>query len=148
VETATQERTSRTFEPSTMPDGDATILAIGVTQRVIGALTELSIVAAKENARLAAELQIAALDALHDSQSATLRWQPAWPDALADPLRLYQRGLTETLDSTQRALAFVGARARLVVQAADRLQGAAMDAGRRVRETLTSSAGGRENTRR
>ena len=42
METATQERTSRTFEPSTMPDGDATTLAIGATQRVIGALTELS----------------------------------------------------------------------------------------------------------
>jgi len=42
VETATQERTSRTFEPSTMPDGDATTLAIGVTQRAIGALAELS----------------------------------------------------------------------------------------------------------
>jgi hypothetical protein len=146
VETATQERTSRLFEQS-MPDGEAAAASLGVAQRLIGSLTELSIIAAKENARLAAELQITALEAVHDSHAAALRWQPAWTDALTDPVRLYQRGLAETLDSTQRALTLMGTSARLVVQAADRLQTAATETGRRIRETLDSSPGMGETRR-
>ena len=99
--------------------------AIGVTQRVIGPLTELSMVAAQENTRLAAELQIVALEALHD---------------------LYHRGYLQALDSMQRTLTSMGSTARLVTQAAERLQTAAIDAGRRVSETLESSV--RESTRR
>ena len=147
METATQERTSRTFDEATMPHNDAAAFSLGVAQRLISSLTELSIVAAKENARLAAELQITALEALHDAHSAALRWQPAWSDALTDPLRLYQRGLSETLDSSQRALTLMGASARLVVQAADRLQTAATDTGRRIRETLNSAPGVGETRR-
>src|SRR5206468_12316210 len=105
MDTTTQERTMRGFEPSML----ASDAAIGATERVIGDLTELSIGAAKENARLVAELQIAAIDALHESHAAALRWQTMWPTALTDPLRLYQRALMETVDSTQRALTFVGA---------------------------------------
>ena len=83
METATQERTSRTFDEATMPHNDAAAFSLGVAQRLISSLTDLSIVAAKENARLAAELQITALEALHDAHSAALRWQPAWSDACA-----------------------------------------------------------------
>jgi hypothetical protein len=143
VETATQERTSRLFE-QTMPNSEATATSLGVAQRLIGPLTELSIIAAKENARLTAELQITALEAVHDSHAAALRWQPAWTDALTDPLRLYQRGLAETFEATQRALTLMGTSARLVAQAADRLQTAATETGRRIRETLNSSPGMRE----
>ena len=102
---------------------------------------------AVEDARLAAELQITALEAVHDSHAAALRWQPAWTDALTDPLRLYQRGLAETFESTQRAFALMGTSARLVVQAADRLQTATTETGRRIRETLYSSPGMRETRR-
>jgi hypothetical protein len=63
VETPTQERSARTFEQAAMSGGEAAAVSLGVTQRLIGSLTELSIVAAKENGRLAAELQTAALDA-------------------------------------------------------------------------------------
>lgn len=148
METATQERTSsRPFEQSTMPDSDAAAFSLGVAQRLMSSLTAFSIVAAKENARLAAELQVAALEALHESQSAALRWQPMWSDALTDPLRLFQSGIAENLESGQRALTLMGASARLVVQAADRLQTAATDTGRRVRETLNGSPGMREARR-
>ena len=70
MDTTTQERTMRGFEPSML----ASDAAIGATQRVIGDLTELSIGAAKENARLAVELQIAAIEALQDSHAAAQRW--------------------------------------------------------------------------
>ena len=148
METATQERTSsRPFEQSTMPDNDAAAFSLGVAQRLMSSLTEFSIAATKENARLASELQIAALEALHESQSAALRSQPMWSDALTDPLRLFQRGIAESLESGQRALTLMGASARLVVQAAERLQTAATDSGRRVRETLNGNPGVRETRR-
>ncbi|PYN35802.1 MAG: hypothetical protein DME01_10500 [Candidatus Rokuibacteriota bacterium] len=149
METATQERTSRAFEQTTAkPNGDAAAFSIGVTQGVIGPLTDLAIVAAKENARLAAELQAVALDALHESQATVLRRLSVWPDMLTDPMHLYHRGFLETLDSAQRTLTFMGMSARLVTQAADRLQTAANDAGRRIRETVDGNSGTRESTRR
>jgi hypothetical protein len=114
---------TRAFEPATISNGDAAAFSIGVTQRVIGPLTELSMVAAKENVRLAVELQIVALETYH-------------------------RGYLEVLDSAQRALTYMATTARLVTQAADRLQTAAMDAGRRVRETLETTAGMCETMRR
>jgi len=70
VDTATQERATRGFEPSTIHTDDT---PIGAAEKVIGELTELSIGAAKENARLVAELQMAAIDALHESHVAALR---------------------------------------------------------------------------
>ena len=139
VETATQERTSRAFEQAAMSNGDAATFSIGVTRRVIGPLTELAIAATKESARLAAELQIVALEALHDAQSTVLRRQSAWIKGLTD---------LETLESTRRALTLMVTSARLVTQASDRLQTAAMDTGRRIRETLESSSGMRDTTRR
>jgi hypothetical protein len=148
VETATQERTSRAFEQAAMSNGDAATFSIGVTQRVIGPLTELAIAATKESARLAAELQIVALEALHDAQSTVLRRQSAWVEGLTDPLHLYHRGCLETLESTRRALTLMGTSARLVTQASDRLQTAAMDTGQRIRETLESGSGTRDTTRR
>ena len=148
METATQERASRAFEPATISNGDAAVFSFGVTQRVIGRLTELSMVAAKENVRLAAELQITALEALHESHSAALRRLSAWPDTLTDPLHLYHRGYLEVLDAAQRTLTFMTTTGRLVTQAADRLQTAALDAGRRVRESLETSSGLHETMRR
>ncbi len=148
TETATQERTSRAFEHATMSNGDAAAFSIGLTRWVIGPLAELSIVAAKENARLAAELQIVALEALRDSQSTVLRRQSSWADGLTDPLYLCHREFLESLESTRRTLTFVGASARLVTQAADRLQTAAVDTGRRIRDALEAGSGIGETTRR
>ena len=148
METATQERTSRIFEQAAMSNGDAATFSIGVTQQVIGPLTELAMAAAKESARLGAELQIVALEALHDAQSTVLRRQSAWVEGLTDPLHLYHRGYLETLESTRRALMLMGTSARLVTQASERLKTAAMDTGRRIRETLESGSGMRDTTRR
>jgi len=71
-----------------------------------------------------------------------------WPAALTDPLRLYQRAFMETVDSTQRALTFMGASARVVMHAVDRQQAVATDIGRHVRESLAGTSGLRESTRR
>ena len=149
METATQERTSRTFQQAAIANGDAAATALGVTQRVIGPLTELALATAKENTRLAAELQVAALEALHDSQAEVARRMAAWPEIMMDPLRLCHRALADTLDTSKRALTFMGTSARLVAQAAERIQTAALDTGQRVRESLDQSAAAlREAARR
>jgi len=137
--TATQERAARAFEHSATTLSDTTATYLDVNQRMIGDLTELSVLAAKENARLAAELQIAAIDALHESQAAVLRWQAMWPDALTDPLRWHQTALAEMAASAQRTISLAGAGARVVMQAADRMQAAAVDTGRRVRDIVEGS---------
>ena len=147
METATQERTSRAYEHTTAPNGDAAALSIGVTQRVIGPLTEVSIAAAKEHTRLATEIQILALETLHESHAAAMRRLAAWPETSMDPLNLCHRGWLEALDSAHRALMVMGTTARLVTQSSERLQAAATDAGRRVREALDSSSSLRESTR-
>jgi hypothetical protein len=123
VETATQERTSRVFEQALVSNGDAAAFSIDVTRQMIGPMTELAIVAAQERTRLVAELQIAALEAMHEAHAAMMR-------------------------GFLGALTLVGTSARLVTQASERLQTAAVDAGRRVRETLQESSGMRETTRR
>ena len=136
--TATQERAARAFEHSAML-GDTTTAYLEINQRLIGDLTELSVGTAKENARLVAELQMATIDALHESQAAVLRWQAMWPEALMDPLRWHQTALTELVASTQRTIAFAGTGARVVMQAADRIQAATVDTGRRVRDIVEGS---------
>ena len=55
---------------------------------------------------------------------------------------------SEAKPAAQRTLTFMGMSARLVTQAADRLQTAANDAGRRIRETVDGNSGTRESTRR
>jgi len=137
--TATQERTARAFEHSATTVSDTTAAYLDINQRMIGDLTDLSVGAAKENARLVAELQMATIDALHESQAAVLRWQAMWPVALTDPLRWHQSALAEMVASTQRTFAFAGAGARVVMQAADRMQAAAVDTGRRVRDIVEAS---------
>ena len=137
METATQERTSRAFEQAA--DQEDTVEGVQIVLRGRAAaasderaqLTKIRIFGGKrQGARLAAELQIVALE------------------GLTDPLHLHYRGCLETLESTRRALTLIGTSARLVTQASDRLQTAAMDTGRRIRETLESGSGTRDTTRR
>src|SRR2546428_7423991 len=127
------------LEHSASPLSDTTTAYLEANRRMIGDRAELSVGAAKENARLLAELQMATIDALHESHAAVLRWQEMWPDALTDPLRWQQKALAELVATTQRTLSFAGAGARVVMQAADRMQTAAVDTGRRVRDIMETS---------
>jgi hypothetical protein len=140
--TTTQERATRPFEVPTSLNSDTAALYAGANQRVIGDLAELSIGTLKENARLFAELQMAVLDTLRETQAAGLRLQSSWPDVLTDPLGWYQKAVVETVDCAQRALGCAGTNARVLAQSVDRLQEAAAETGRRVRETLASTASG------
>jgi hypothetical protein len=146
METTTHERATRPFDVATGLNSDTAALYAGVNQRVIGDLAELSIGTLKENARLLAELQMAVLETLRETQAAGLRLQSIWPDALTDPLGWYQKAVVEGVDCAQRVLVCAGTNARALAQSVDRLQVAAAETGRRVRETLASTVGGLRET--
>jgi hypothetical protein len=130
-QTTTHERATRPFDVATSLNSDTAALYAGVNQRVIGDLAELS---------------MAVLETLRETQAAGLRLQSIWPDALTDPLGWYQKAVVEGVDCAQRVLVCAGTNARALAQSVDRLQVAAAETGRRVRETLASTVGGLRET--
>jgi hypothetical protein len=132
-----------------MAEQEQSALWADANRRVLGVLTELSIAAVKETSELLADLQRSSLDAWRDQQDAMVRWHAMWPEMFADPLRWYQKVLLESVDTAQRAFRLMGANARALSRAADRVHATAEQTGQRVQETLTTSAArAREAVRR
>ena len=105
-----------------MADQEQTALWADANRRVLDDLSELS---------------IAALRGQHD---AAVRWHAMWPELFADPLRWYQKVLLESVDMAQRTFRLIGANAKALSQAVDRVQATAEQTGQRVLETLSISA--------
>ena len=62
-----------------------------------------------------------------------------WPELFADPLRWYQTVLLESVDTAQRTFRLIGANAKALSQAVDRVHATAEQTGQRVQETLSTS---------
>src|SRR5262247_2700438 len=77
---------------------EAMALWADANQRILGQLVELGAGAAKESARLYAELQQTTVDVLRETQATALRWQSTWPEALKDPVRFCQQTFVESVD--------------------------------------------------
>ena len=110
-------------------------------QRILSQLVELSAGAAKENARLYAELQQTTVDVLRDTQATALRWQSLWTDAFKDPVRFYQQTLVESVDGAQKAFRLVEGNAQAMARSAERWQASAEQAGRSIQETVKATVG-------
>jgi hypothetical protein len=110
-------------------------------QRILGQLVELSAGAAKESARLYAELQQTTVDVLRDTQATALRWQTHWPEVFKDPARFYQQTLVESVDGAQKAFRLVEGNAQAVARSAERWQASAEQAGRGIQETVKITVG-------
>ena len=108
-------------------------------QRVLRELAELTATTAKETVRLYAEMQQTALDAVRDVQSSALRWQASLSDAPRDPMTWYQRTLTETVETAQKAFRIVEGSAQAITKSAERMQTAAEQVGKGIQETLSSA---------
>ncbi len=120
-----------------------------VNQRVLAGLADLSAASAKEGARLMGELQQGALDALRETQTAVIRWQTLWPEALMDPVRWYQKALMETVDGAQRAFDLMTFSTRSFAHSADRIRATAEQTNQQVHDALTAgTARTREAARR
>jgi hypothetical protein len=115
-------------------------------QRVLNELVELGTAAAKESVKLFAELQQNALDALRDSQAATLRWQAAWQEAPKDPVAWYQKTVVSGVEGAQKSFRLLEGHAQVLTRTAERLQASAEQAGRGFQETFTTVAARMKDT--
>ena len=120
---------------------EAIALWADANQRILGQLVELSAGAAKENARLYAELQQTTVEVLRDTQASALRWQALWPEALKDPVGFYQQTCVESVDGAQKAFRLVDGNAQAVARSAERWQASAEQAGRGIQETVKTTVG-------
>jgi hypothetical protein len=110
-------------------------------QRIMSQLVELSAGAAKESARLYAEVQQTTVDVFRDTQATALRWQTLWPEAIKDPVRFYQQTLVESVDGAQKAFRLVEGNAQAVARSAERWQASAEQAGKGIQETVKATVG-------
>lgn len=106
-------------------------------QRVLRELAELSAATAKESVRLYGELAQSMVQAFSDFQTQSLRWQSTWQDSAKDPLGWYQRALTESVDSAQKAFRTIESNAQAVTKSAERLSSTAEQAGKGIQETFS-----------
>src|SRR5918992_1063466 len=71
-------------------------------QQMLQTLVDLSATSVKESARLYAELQYGALDAVRDGQAFWLKRQAEIQDAQGDPVAWSQRAVAVSVEGTQR----------------------------------------------
>ena len=108
-------------------------------QRVVRELVELSVGAAKESARLFGELQQAAVEAVRDGQASAMKWQASLQESPKDPMEWYQATLTGTVDGAQKFFRLLESNAQAMTRSAERLQGAAEQAGKGIQETFEAT---------
>ena len=110
-------------------------------QRILSQMADLGAGAAKETARLYAEMQQATVDVLRDSQASALRWQALWPEAIKNPAAFYQQTLVESMDGAQKAFRLAEGNAQAIAKSAERWQASAEQAGRGIQETVKTTVG-------
>ncbi len=111
-------------------------------QQVLRELVDLSATTAKETARLHGELQSSAVEAIRETQS---DWLTRQANANArqvpsDPVVWYQKALTESIESAQKAFRFIEGGAQAVTKSAEQLQAAAERTGKEIQETFSALA--------
>lgn len=110
-------------------------------QKVLRDLVDLSATTAKEGVRLYAEIQSSAVEAVKEGQSYLLRRQGELQDAPRDPLGFYQKGVLESVESTQRTFRLLEGTAQAMTRSAERLQSTAELTGKEIQATVTQVTG-------
>jgi hypothetical protein len=110
-------------------------------QKIMRDLVDLSASTAKEGVRLYAELSSSAVEALKDTQSDLLRRQGELHEAPRDPFALYQKGVLESVEGTQKAFKLFENNAQAVTRSAERLQVTAEQTGKEIQATFAEVAG-------
>ena len=110
-------------------------------QKVLRDLVDLSAATAKEGVRLYAEIQSSAVEAVKEGQSYLLRCQGELQDAPRDPLGFYQKGVLESVESTQRTFRLLEGTAQAMTRSAERLQSTAELTGKEIQATVTQVTG-------
>jgi hypothetical protein len=113
---------------------------VGVRQGVANDMLELNRRTITETSRLVSEMQEAGLETLQQIQSSAMRWQMAWPEALRDPFRWYQRMVEETVNGTQQTLELSRRNAETMMRVFERMHGSAGETTRTVGERFRTAA--------
>jgi polyhydroxyalkanoate synthesis regulator phasin len=120
---------------------EAFSLMADANQKVLRELVDLSASTAKEGVRLYAELQSSAVEAVKEGQSYVQRRQDEMQDAPRDPMNFYQKGVLESVESTQRAFKVFEGTAQAMSRSAERMQVTAEHTGKEIQATFTQLAG-------
>ena len=120
---------------------DAFSLWADANQKVLRELVDLSAGTAREGARLYAEIQSSALEAVKEGQAYLLRRQHAMQDAPRDPLGAYRKGALESAESAQKTFRLLEGTAQAMTRSAERLQVTAEHASQEIQATVTQLAG-------
>lgn len=110
-----------------------------VNQRVLREMSELGVRVVREAAALSTDMGRSMIDLYCEGQAMALRLHATWPEALTDPLSWYQRALTTTVDTTQRAFRAMDGSAQVITESVHRLQSSADQAGRGIEEAFKSA---------
>ena len=110
-------------------------------QKVLRDLVDLSATTAKEGVRLYAEIQSSAVEAVKEGQSYLLRRQGELQNGPRDPLGFYQKGVLESVESTQRTFRLLEGTAQAMTRSAERLQSTAELTGKEIQATVTQVTG-------
>ena len=111
-------------------------------QKIMRDLVDLSASTAKEGVRLYAELSSSAVEALKDTPVL-----PAAPPgraagcAAGSVLRVYQKGVLESVEGTQKAFKLFESNAQAMTRSAERLQVTAEQTGKEIQATFAQVAG-------
>lgn len=110
-------------------------------QKVLRELVDLSASTAKEGVRLYAEIQSSALEAVKEGQAYVQRRQDELPEAPRDPMTFYQKGVLESVETSQRTFKLFEGTAQAMTRSAERLQVTAEHAGKEIQATFAQLAG-------
>ena len=134
--TETQELLCQ-FPAKTM---EALTLWAEANQKVFRDLADLSANTAKEGARLFAELQASAVEAVKEGQAYWLQRQGEGDVWQKDPFAWYQKSLLEGTERTQKAFKLVEGNAQAIARSAERVQATAEQTAREIQQTFASVA--------
>jgi hypothetical protein len=134
-----KEQAQKVFTMGSGQAVEAFSLWADASQRLLGELTELSAVTAKESVRLLGELQQGGLEALRGAQSTTLRWQSIWQESPRDPVAWYHQAVADGVEQTQKWFRILEGNAQAVTRTAERLQTTAEETGKGIQATLSDA---------
>ena len=111
-----------------------------VTQGLVDDMLDLGSRNLRETTRVMADLQDVGVTAFRDWQSAAVRWQMSWPEALRDPFHWYQRAVEESVEAARQSFELSRRGAETVVHGMERLQASADETNRALSERFRSAA--------
>jgi methyl-accepting chemotaxis protein len=119
---------------------EALALWTDANQKIVQELAELSANTLKEGVQLYGKLQASALEAAKEGQGYWLRRQGDFGEWQKDPFALYQKGLVEGIQETQKAFKLVEGNAQAVTQVAEQLQATTQKAAKEIQQTFSGLA--------